>query len=1079
MFDLKLKNITSRTSNYLLKKGEELFNNGFIECVYYDYKIILYDEERIVTYSFFLRNAYYKQAFVSISVNEEDEITGYSSIYSHPENVFNSYSIACIMLYEYLDKQNRNNTMEYNIQKEKIVKEFVSLEEKTLKQEYEKRRKENIRNINSFLNELKDNDVLPLKNKVHVEPLLELGIDDVKLRLKIGIDKMYVVQNMGKFYSAVDDSDDATYGKNFTFNHSIENFDEEGVKIIDFVRKVDYSGTYSNSPFQYLERSDIDGFFELEKGKVINITRDLYGMQVFNSVKKYNEKIKSLEFKNQPFLISLEEYKLGITLNNKYMLKLDDDEDLIIYGLKHDYILKNNNCYIIKYHNKNERVLVRRLYENNGQSFKYIEDVFREDIYPRFNRIIKVDDEIVKPLELKDFKIESYFDYSDETIILKTKYLVNNEEVFDDLENTFGFNYKKYNNYIESLGFINNKLSDMKLIIRFLHTDLSDLKDISDVYLSDNIKALKVKRATKAQAHISYNTGMIQIWFEGSEFNDDELAKIIKSLRKGVKYVKLNKDTIIELDDDYANRLLNTVNEFNLDASKLTKEQTVPLYQSLKLMDNDLGIVDYKINDDLKKLLGEIAGYKKAKFDYPKELESVARPYQKEAFLWMKTLVKNNFCGILADDMGLGKTFEIISLLLTDNSNKPSLIVCPKSLCYNWKNEFEMWGKTITVKNVIGLSPERKEIIDNIKNDERVVYISSYDSLRNDIEYYKEKTFRYCILDEAQSIKNHETKKSQSVRLINSELRFVLTGTPIENTIIDLWSIFDFLMPNYLGKYTEFKGEYEKGVVLNNDKALVSRLVKKITPFVLRRTKEKVLKELPSKVEFIRIASMEKDQKKMYAAELKRTRDLLRTKDKGKVSILAAITRLREICVDPSMYASNYEGSSCKLDLLKEIVSEYVGEGHKIVIFSQFVSVFPKIKNILKELNIGYFILTGQTEAYKRVEMANEFNGESKEKVFLVSLKAGGTGLNLVGADVVIHLDPWWNYAVEEQATDRTHRIGQTRSVNVIKMIVEDSIEQKVIELQKIKNDLAQKIIQNDTDNIEKLSVDDISFLLT
>ena len=708
---------------------------------------------------------------------------------------------------------------------------------------------------------------------------------------------------------------------------------------------------------------------------------------------------------------------------------------------------------------------------------KTVEDVFKKEIYPRYNKVIQVSDELKEKLDIVNYEIRAYFDYND-VLFVETRFFKNDIEVEYEEAIEYLVTYDQYENYIKQLGFEDNEIREMEKIVNFLRSDLGPLKEVCSVYLSENIKKLKIKKSSSITAHLKYDVDMMGIFFETSEFNEKELLEIVRSIKKRVKYIKLNKDTILDLEDKNLQDFYNAVVEFNLDSKKLLETQDVQLYQALKLIDENISICEYKTDDKLKALLEDIINYKNNNFSYPDDLKDIARPYQIDAFNWMKTLIKYKFCGILADDMGLGKTLEVISVIKDDCEEKPSLIVCPKSLCYNWKNEFLLWGKEINVVNVIGSVSQRLDIICNIDNNKKTVYITSYDSLRNDIEFYNKIDFRFLILDEAQTIKNHTTLKAQSVKSIKSELRFVLTGTPIENSIIDLWSIFDFLMPKYLGIYSEFKERYEKSIVESQSTQAIDNLVKKISPFVLRRTKEEVLTDLPSKVEFIQIATMSEEQQKLYDSLILRTREKLEAKE-SKIEILAMLTRLRQICVDPGLFVEGYTGGSCKLDLLMELVSNYLDDGHKIVIFSQFVSVFPKLKQMLDKKNIKYFALTGDTDALDRVNMASEFNKEdSDEKVFLVSLKSGGTGLNLIGADVVIHLDPWWNYAVENQATDRTHRIGQKRSVNVIKLIVENSIEQKVIELQNIKKDLASKIIKNESDSLEKLSIDDISFLL-
>ena len=471
--------------------------------------------------------------------------------------------------------------------------------------------------------------------------------------------------------------------------------------------------------------------------------------------------------------------------------------------------------------------------------------------------------------------------------------------------------------------------------------------------------------------------------------------------------------------------------------------------------------------------------FKKLDIKVPSSLKNVLREYQVDAYKWMKVLSKHNFCGVLADDMGLGKTLEVISVILSSEEKKPSLIVCPKSLCYNWKNEFSLWAKELDVVNVIGNINDRKDIISKIDEKKKVIYISSYDSLRNDIDLYKNVKFNYLILDEAQSIKNHNTLKAKSVKKIKSIHRFVLTGTPIENSVVDLWSIFDFLMPEYLGDYSNFRSRYEEAVVSGNADEVSGALIRKISPFVLRRTKKEVLKDLPDKIETIQIASMEEKQRLIYEAQLRKTREILTNPKASKIEILSSLTRLRQICVHPQLYLDNYDGRSAKFDLLMELLEDYIATDHKVIIFSQFTSAFTLLEPLLNDKKYEYFLLTGKTSAEDRISMANRFNDkDDKHKVFLVSLKAGGTGLNLIGADIVIHLDPWWNYAVENQATDRAHRIGQKNVVQVIKMICENSIEQKVIELQRIKKEVAERIILSDEENYNNINLTDLKYLL-
>ena len=362
---------------------------------------------------------------------------------------------------------------------------------------------------------------------------------------------------------------------------------------------------------------------------------------------------------------------------------------------------------------------------------------------------------------------------------------------------------------------------------------------------------------------------------------------------------------------------------------------------------------------------------------------------------------------------------------------------------------------------------------------ENIVYIISYDTLRNDLDEFNEYTFNYAILDEAQAIKNMQALKTKSVKRITSLNKLVLTGTPIENSVADLWSIFDFLMPSYLFNYDRFRLEIEKGVLMNDDEAY-NRLIIKTKPFILRRKKNDVLKDLPDKVEETISISMSKEQRMLYDAYLLQTRKALnQDASNNKIMVLSMLTRLRQICISPALVVDK-DLESEKINYCLDMVDNLINTDHKVLIFSQFVSALDIIQNELSKRGIEYFIITGDTSSKRRLEMAEEFNKESsKEKVFLISLKAGGTGLNLVGADTVIHLDPWWNVAIENQASDRAHRIGQERKVTVFKLIMNNSIEEKVIELQKNKKEIADRIISNNDTDISNLSFNDYDYLLS
>jgi SNF2 family DNA or RNA helicase len=439
--------------------------------------------------------------------------------------------------------------------------------------------------------------------------------------------------------------------------------------------------------------------------------------------------------------------------------------------------------------------------------------------------------------------------------------------------------------------------------------------------------------------------------------------------------------------------------------------------------------------------------------------------------------------GILADDMGLGKTLQAIVYMasIKEISDKAQfLIVCPSSLVYNWQDELDNFAPDLTSEVITGPPKERQELIESNKVPD--ILITSYPLMRRDIEIYEKINFHTVFIDEAQFIKNADSLNARSVKQLNSQHKFALTGTPIENSLSELWSIFDFIMPNYLLSHTKFMNQYEKPI-MKEEEGVLGDLNRRIIPFILRRMKKDVLKELPDKVETKILTDMVEEQKKVYLSYMENIKSEISNEikenglEKSKIKILAALTRLRQICCHPGTFIENYTGGSGKLELLMEIIIDAIANEHRILIFSQFTSMLSIIEKELKNKNIPGFYLEGATKMQDRNDYVKRFNlGEGK--VFLISLKAGGTGLNLVGADTVIHYDPWWNPAVEEQATDRAYRIGQVNSVHVIKLITKGTIEEKIYKLQKKKKVLSDSVIQSKEVFISSLSREELEDLL-
>jgi SNF2 family DNA or RNA helicase len=436
-------------------------------------------------------------------------------------------------------------------------------------------------------------------------------------------------------------------------------------------------------------------------------------------------------------------------------------------------------------------------------------------------------------------------------------------------------------------------------------------------------------------------------------------------------------------------------------------------------------------------------------------------------------------------------------------------VVCPASLVYNWQEEFTRFAPEIRTATVTGTLSERKKILEQAASVD--VLITSYDLLKRDAVYYKSHKFRWQIADEAQFIKNPKSSAAKAVKIINSSRRIALTGTPIENRLSEMWSIFDFLMPGFLFKYDEFRTKFETPIAKSHDADATERLQKMVAPFILRRLKKDVLKDLPDKIEEVRYAKLEGEQRKLYDAQVLHMQKMLEMPAeellKSRIQVLAELTKIRQICCDPSLLSIDYNGESAKREACLQLIMSAMDGGHRMLVFSQFTSMLSLLMEDLDAAGIRYYLITGATSKEERIHLVHEFNdgecqtdlefsedgsaGNVKSKgsarsddnskgvsVFLISLKAGGTGLNLTGADVVIHYDPWWNVAAQNQATDRAHRIGQTKTVAVYRLIAKDTIEEKIMDIQENKKDLADAILSGEQQSLGQLSRDELMDLL-
>lgn len=663
---------------------------------------------------------------------------------------------------------------------------------------------------------------------------------------------------------------------------------------------------------------------------------------------------------------------------------------------------------------------------------------------------------------------------------------------------------KKVMRFFENSGFhifgTQVYLEDEIDIFNFVETALPDLQQEGEVFFSESFRQVTRRPNPSFRGHVSINgdSNLLELDFELEGINSDELFDLFSALKEKKKYYRLKSGAFLPLATEELENMADFLDGLDLKKGDFSKGHLeLPKYRSLYL-DSFLHQGSpgrFKRDKAFKELVQNVREPEDTDFTLPPHLEPVLRDYQKTGFKWLKTLASYGFGGILADDMGLGKTLETISFIESEMEHDPypALVIAPTSVIFNWQAEIEKFAPKLTTLIVTGTKSERAELIGQLgqnkevdeaeaetedinaeatiknKNNKVDVVITSYPLIRNDISLYEGKVFSTCILDEAQYIKNAHSLTARSVKLIKAHKYFALTGTPIENSLSELWSIFDFLMPGYLPSYKKFAQKYitplKKEDKTDAGPNPLHELAKKVSPFVLRRLKKDVLRELPDKIELKMVSELTREQKKVYMAYLENIKKDIALDiqehgfEKSRIKILAGLTRLRQICCHPSLFLENFKGDSGKMMQLEEVLAELKAGGHRCLLFSQFTSMLAIIRRYLDREGYSYFYLDGSVDSKDRLPMAEAFN-RGEEDLFLISLKAGGTGLNLTGADTVIHFDPWWNPAVEDQATDRAHRIGQDKVVNVLKFISLGTIEEKIFTMQQKKKDLINEVIK-------------------
>lgn len=620
-------------------------------------------------------------------------------------------------------------------------------------------------------------------------------------------------------------------------------------------------------------------------------------------------------------------------------------------------------------------------------------------------------------------------------------------------------------------------LHNEELEYEFLYHVVPKLQKLAQVYATTAVRNRITKGKSIPQVRIKVKkerTNWLEFKFEMDGIPEKQIREILEAVEEKRKYYRLGNGSLLSLETKEFEEINRFLHALPVENEDLESGLNMPIIRGLQVLDSVDDNNVFTFEESFRQFLEDIQNPSRLEFIVPKSLESVLRDYQKDGYKWMKKLASYGFGGILADDMGLGKTLQSITFIQSElprirGKKLPALIVCPSSLTYNWLNEIIKFAPDIHAKIVDGTKTQRVKIQMDVMDMD--VVITSYPLLRTDIKWYEKQAFQTVFFDEAQAFKNPVTQTARAVKKLQADYRFALTGTPVENSEEELWSIFHVVFPELFQGLKEYSNLSRK------------KIARRIRPFLLRRLKKDVISELPKKVEATESVELLPEQKELYAAYLAKLRhDTLKHLDKdtlrkNRIKILAGLTRLRQICCHPALFVDGYKGRSAKFEQLMQIIEESRQSGRRVLIFSQFTKMLELIGRNLSNQGLPFFYLDGQTPSKERVEISNRFNA-GERNIFLISLKAGGTGLNLTGADTVILYDIWWNPAVEEQAADRAHRIGQLNVVQVIKLVARGTIEEKMNELQEKKRHLVEEIIHSDEKSASSLTEEDIREIL-
>ena len=940
---------------------------------------------------------------------------------------------------------------------------------------------------NNILNMFCENNK-PNHIKKELKIAVSLSFDDtyygptVYPNIKVGDTRLYSLNSKAKLFFEVYDgeSEELRFGKDLTYNRNDYYFSPENEKLLDFLKMIKVKNEnnyyYRSSPFA-LYGNNIDRFFKLLDGRTFKVN-DIY---TFDSIHRENPYISHLNKKDNNYHFTFEKSKNLIELNDKFA----------IYDGKF-YEVPNNISKLKR--TMQDEGLEELTFKDNKL------DLFTKGILRNVKDNIELDDSVKdKIIIVTKPDVKLYFDLNANSITCDVKltyrdkeinYFDNTKEIVRDteyessvLQDLLKHNFNTENKPIN--------IEDIDLIGEFLEEGLPDLAEKYEIFTSQKLKETNIKKNMNVSSAFSIGKDNIMSYkFDLDGLDNNEIVNILNELKRKKKYYKLKSGDLISLEENDGLKELNSlIDSMDLNEKDIKKGHgVIPKYKAIYLdsLKNNYHII--KTNNLFDNLIKDFNSYKDVKLSLSSKDKKILRDYQVTGVNWLYNIYKCGFGGILADEMGLGKSIQLIYFIKEVLKEKPDakiLIIAPTSLVYNWSNEFNKFGSELKYKVFAENKNKRHEDLSNL-NDINIL-ITTYGLIREDKEYYEKINFEVIAIDEAQNIKNNTSQMTQIIKSLKGNAKFALTGTPLENSVLELWSIFDFIMPGYLVSSLTFNKKYGIKNIDEDSIKVLDNLKKQIRPFILRRKKKDVVKELPDKIENNIYIELTKEQKKIYLAELEKTKkrmeELLEEGifNKSRIEILKLLTRLRQICIDPSIIYENYQGGASKIEELIPMIKNIIANGHKILLFSTYKTAIDIVNRELTNNDISCYVIDGSVSSRKRIELVDKFNNDSTN-VFLITLKAGGTGLNLTSADVVIHLDLWWNPQAENQATDRAHRIGQKNTVEVIKLICKGTIEERILELQNKKRFLSDNLIEGedvDQNIMSKLTSKDIKRLLS